>query len=100
MYFSCLPTAKPPTENDLTDILNTVSSEWRRIGNMVGLSGGQLNGFATRALNDDFQCCLAVFAHWINNGGTLKYPHSWRGLYALLCAVGHRGTAITVIKNL
>jgi hypothetical protein len=42
---------------------------------------------------------LAVFAHWINDGGTVKYPHSWRGLYDLLCAVGHRETAITVIKK-
>ena len=63
------------------------------IGLRFGLSMNILDGFRTKEMLDNTGCCVRVFDSWINNGGTDKYPDTWKGVYDVLCDIGHRGTA-------
>ena len=82
-----------PTLGDVVDIMSVVSSKWRQIGIRTG-QADHLDGYATRALNDNNQCCERVFRAWIAKGGhPPRYPLTWQGLYDLLCDIGHNGIA-------
>ena len=73
--------------------MSVVSSKWRQIGIRTG-QADHLDGYATRALNDDNQCCERVFRAWIAKGGhPPKYPLTWQGLCDLLCDIGHNRIA-------
>jgi hypothetical protein len=75
-------------------IISKVSSQWRPLGLRFGLSTNTLDGYEKKAMLDNDTCCEKVFDHWINNGGhPPTYPLSWKGLHAVLCDIGHRGTA-------
>ena len=66
-----------------------VCGKWRNIGIRTGQSK-HLDGYATKALNDIGICCERVFRYWIDEGGhPPKYPHTWQGLYDLLCDIEH-----------
>ena len=41
----------------------------------------------------NMKCCMIVFDSWIQNGDSSDYPLSWKSVYAVLCAINHRGTA-------
>jgi hypothetical protein len=76
----------------MLDILGTVSSEWRKIGNLTGQSRA-LDGYERKYMMSDYECISKVFSVWFDTDGTPNYPITWQGLYDLLCTVGHRGIA-------
>ena len=70
-----------------------VSGQWRQIGIRTG-QADHLDGYATKAQNDDGKCCEKVFRVWIAKDGHLpRYPLTWQGLYDLLCDIRHDGIA-------
>jgi hypothetical protein len=52
-----------------------------------------LDNYERRAMLDNNTCCERVFSEWIDNDGTELYPVTWKGVYDVLCAIGHRGIA-------
>ena len=70
-----------------------VSGQWRQIGIRTG-QADDLDSYATKAHNDNSQCCERVFRVWIaKSGHHPRYPHTWQGLYDLLCDINHNGVA-------
>lgn len=85
-----------PKLEDLVDIMSKVCDKWRKIGLLTG-QADCLEGYATKARDDKSICCQYVFQAWIANGGhPPKFPHTWQGLYYLLCDIKHAGTANTM----
>ena len=82
-----------PSVNSLTqlDIVRKVSSQWRPLGLHLGQSVNDLDNYDRRAMLNSNTCCEWVFNSWIQNGGS--YPVTWKGVYDVLCAIDHRGTA-------
>ena len=81
------------------EIIETVSSQWRKIGQLLGLSISQLDGYWQRD-SSNTMCCSRVFDFWINSNGHLNYPLSWGGLEKLLCDIGHARAANKLMKAL
>lgn len=78
---------------ELADVMSEVCDRWRQIGIRTG-QGDSLEGYAMKAQNDTYVCCFNVFQAWIANGGhPPKYPHTWQGLYDLLCDIKHARAA-------
>lgn len=90
-----LPESKPSMAHlAQLGIIDTVSSDWWMLGIKLGQSPNDLRDYQTKAMLDNKTCCTLVFDHWMKNGGLPPtYPLSWAGVYAALCAIGHRGTA-------
>ena len=78
-----------------------VSSEWRKLGRYLGQSTSELDSYSRESMLNNNTCCKRVFNHWINNDGhPPHYPLTWKGLYDVLCAIGHRGTAENMKETL
>ena len=85
----------------LLDVISAVSSKWHRLGLRLGQTEAELSSYTTKSMLDEHTCCVKVFSHWIDNGGRPPhYPLSWDGVYKVLVAIGHRGTADDMRKNL
>lgn len=85
----------------LLDVISKVSSQWYELGLQLGLTPPQLNGYRTNSMLNEYICCVNVFTHWIDNGGHPPYyPLSWDGVYKVLVAIDHRGTAEDMLKKL
>ena len=63
--------------------MDNVSSHWRDIGELIGLSVSNLKNIATEHQNKPLECCRAVLCHWLENPPR-EYPTTWRGLFELL----------------
>lgn len=75
-------------------IIDNVSDKWQDIGTHLGVSQTEQDNFRTKSILENATCCTLVFDHWIKNGGhPPHYPLSWEGVYDVLCAINHRGTA-------
>ena len=60
-----------------------------------------LDGYDRRSMLTNETNCYRVFDHWVNNDGyPPNYPLSWKGVYDVLCAIDHRGTANNMKKVL
>ena len=81
------------------EIIDTVSSQWRKIGQLIGLSMSQLDNYRQTESNNVVRCSR-VFDSWINNNGHLNYPLSWEGLEKLLHDIEHARTADKLRKAL
>lgn len=78
----------------LLDVIDEVRAEWYKLGLRMGQKIADLENFRTKAVNDNYTCCTWVVNYWINNHGhPPHYPLSWNGLYDVLVAIGHSGTA-------
>ena len=85
----------------LLDVIKAVTSVWYELGLQLGQSPAALKGYRTASMLDEYACCVKVFSHWIDNGGRPPhYPLSWDGVYKVLVAIGHRGTAEDMMKKL
>ena len=82
------------------EIITTVGKDWRFIGQILGQSTGELDGYWERSNQDHSICCSRVFDCWINNNGHPNYGLSWEGLYKLLRDVKHRKVADDLKKIL
>lgn len=88
-----------PQLEDLSDIIQRVSVKWRQIGIRTG-QADFLDGYEKKAMLDNNVCCEKVFGRWIsNNGHPPRYPHTWQGLYDILCDVDHRGAAMKMANE-
>ena len=69
--------------------MDNVSSNWRDIGELIGLSVPTLRNIATEHRDKPLECCRAVLCHWLENPPS-EYPITWRGLIELLkdCKLG------------
>ena len=63
--------------------MDNVSSHWRDIGELIGLSVSNLKNIATKHRDNPLECCRAVLCHWLENPPK-EYPITWRGLLELL----------------
>ena len=63
--------------------MENISSNWRGIGELIGLSVSALRNIATEYRDKPLECCRAVLGHWLENPPT-EYPITWRGLIELL----------------
>ena len=81
------------------EIIKTVCKDWRYIGQLLGQSMGELDGYWERS-PDYSTCCSRVFDCWINNNGHPSYPLSWEGLYKLLRDIKHGRVANELKKAL
>ena len=85
----------------LLDVISAVSSKWHRLGLRLGQTEAELSSYRAGSMLDEHTCCVKVFSHWIDNSGCPPhYPLSWDGMYEVLVAIGHRGTADDMMKNL
>ena len=76
------------------EILKKVKSKWRQIGDLLG-QHDDLDSYARKYFNDDYDCCSKVFEIWINNAGhDTNYSVTIQGLRDLLCAVDLHGIVI------
>ena len=69
--------------------MERISSKWREIGELIGLSVPILTGIGTEHRDNSLKCCRAVLDYWLENPPT-EYPITWRGLIELLkdCKLG------------
>jgi hypothetical protein len=69
--------------------MENILSNWRGIGELIGLSVSTLRSIATDHRDKSLECCRAVLSHWLENPPT-DYPITWRGLIELLrdCKLG------------
>ena len=81
-------------------ILSTVSTKWRNIGIHLGQKLTDLDGYQKMEGNDNNGCCGRVFDHWINDGGHVDYPVTWKGVEDLLIDIEHAGAAVELRKAL
>jgi hypothetical protein len=58
----------------MLDILGTVSSEWRKIGNLTGQSRA-LDGYERKYMMSDYECISKVFSVWFDTDGTPQPPN-------------------------
>ena len=63
--------------------MERISSKWRDIGELIGLSFQQLDCMAREHRDKHLDCCRAVLGHWLENPSE-EYPITWRGLIELL----------------
>ena len=69
--------------------MDRISSRWRDIGELIGLSVSALRNIATEHHSKPLECCRAVLDHWLENPPT-EYPLTWEKLIELLkdCKLG------------
>ena len=69
--------------------MERISSRWRDIGELIGLSVPTLTSIATEHRDKPLGCCRAVLDHWLENPPT-EYPLNWEKLIELLkdCKLG------------
>ena len=85
----------------LLDVISAVSSKWYMLGLRLGQTEAVLNAYSTRSMLNEYTCCVKVFSCWIDNGGRPPhYPLNWNGVYKVLVAIGHGGTAMDMMKKL
>ena len=77
--------------------MDNISSHWRDIGELIGLSVSNLKNIATEHQDKPLECCRAVLCHWLENPPK-DYPITWRGLLELLedCQLGQ---VVSELKN-
>ena len=81
-------------------IIETISSQWRDLAILVGLSVSQMDGILRESFMNSEQCCLRVFDHWImSNGEFTDYPVTWSGLHKLLKDIGHHNALAEHMKS-
>ena len=78
-------------------LMERISSKWRDIGELIGLSFERLNCLAREHHNIYIDCCRAVLGHWLENPPA-EYPITWRGLIELL-QDSELGQMVTELKN-
>ena len=81
-------------------IVQEIGSKSESFGLLLGLNMAQLDNFRRISFNDSFSVCNHIFQHWIDQNGHPNYPLSWKGLYDLLVAIGHRGTADKMMSKI
>ena len=64
-------------------ILEEVCSEWKSMGELLGLTQGELKAIQKDQRGVYQECCKEVFYVWFKKGKT-KYTVSWDGLCELL----------------
>lgn len=75
------------------DIMRIVSNKWMEIGVRIG-QADYLDNYAKKSFLDNYVSCQQVFKTWIDDGGhPPRYPHTWQGLYDLLCDIEHSSIA-------
>ena len=79
-------------------LLDKVSSEWQRVGIMLGITMNKLKGWDRQHFRDVTMCWGELMEHWKNSGGTSNYPPSWDGLYKLLCDIQYSKIAENMKK--
>ena len=85
----------------LLDVISAVSPKWYILGLRLGQTEAELNGYTTNPMLNEHICCVKVFSHWIDNDGHPPlYPLSWDGVYKVLVAIDHRGTAENMRREL
>ena len=64
-------------------LVDKVSSKWRNIGSVCGLSPNQLDAWEHQYRGNTRKCWTRVMEHWLK-GESEDYPATWEGLYDLL----------------
>ena len=92
-------TRDAPTVNDLIgktrnskdqsyNLMDEISGTWDDIGRSLGLSGNKLSNIREE-ISSQNKRFTEVMDTWVRNGNRLpnsgRYPHSWAGLYSLVC---------------
>ena len=65
-------------------LISKVCSRWRDIGLLLKWEWSELEGLASQYRGDAKQCWCHVMGEWLESGGTVEYPATWRGLLTLL----------------
>ena len=63
--------------------MDKMSHRWRDIGQLVGVSIGQLDSISTKHREDPVECVRDVLGKWMENPPE-DYPNTWSGLVELL----------------
>jgi hypothetical protein len=65
-------------------LLDEISSKWRAIGLIIGLSMNVLDRFSVESSDNNRSCIQKVLDKWLNRGDGCHYSPTWHGLFALL----------------
>ena len=63
-------------------LIETIAAHWRKLGTTLGIPEQVLNGYATKHMKDQEECCREVLQRWRERGSEPKesYPVNWEGL--------------------
>ena len=80
--------------------MDNISSHWRDVGELIGLSVSNLENIATKHRDSPLECCRAVLSHWLKNPPK-EYPITWRGLLELLedCRLGQVVSDLKIVLS-
>lgn len=70
-------------QNNQLELLEQISSKWRRVGMLFGEKMAALDNCEQKS-NDNVDRCARIFSHWIECKGHPNYPLTWDGLSKLL----------------
>ena len=90
MHF-CNLLGSTPTVMDLEylGVIQWISNEWQTLGMHLLVPPATLTSFFQKSMFDTYECCVMVFQHWIDCGGTSDYPPTWQGVCDVLCDIEH-----------
>lgn len=83
---SHLKLIKWTNENNQTErfyLMDKISHKWQDIGQLVGLSIGQLASISRQHHEDATECLRYVLGKWMESP-PMQYPNTWHGLVELL----------------
>ena len=80
--------------------MERISSKWRDIGELVGISFQQLACMAKEHHGNHMDCCRAVLGFWLDNPPE-EYPTTWKGLLQLLddCRLGQVVSELKIVLS-
>ena len=81
-------------------LMERISSKWRDLGVLIGLSVSDLDNIATEHRDKPLECCRAVVGRWLSNPPK-EYPITWRGLFELLedCKLGQVVSELDIVLS-
>ena len=65
-------------------LIDEISSQWKTVGDLLGLSTGQINAIEKNCHYQVQECCREIMAEWLNNSTKYTYKGNWEGFLQLL----------------
>ena len=83
------------------NIADKIGSKYQRLGTILGLNMATIDSYKQQSFMNLGQTSGRILNDWIErNGHPPNYPLTWKGLYDVLCDIGHRNAAETMRSDL